>query len=83
VEKFPPNEKEISQGDEKWSDDPLGGILANGTIDGEGCAVAAGGDGVQILRHRCRSAAVELVFGRRWAGVGLTSEKNCFVGANE
>lgn len=29
------------QGDEKWSDDPLGGISTNGTIGGEGCAVAA------------------------------------------
>ena len=29
------------QGDEKWADDPLGGVEANGTIGGEGCAVAA------------------------------------------
>jgi hypothetical protein len=29
------------QSDEKWRDDPLGGIEANGTIGGEGCAVAA------------------------------------------
>jgi hypothetical protein len=29
------------QGDEKWSDDPLGGVPDNGTIGGEGCAVAA------------------------------------------
>ncbi|HYY13237.1 MAG TPA: C39 family peptidase, partial [Chthoniobacterales bacterium] len=29
------------QGDQKWSDDPLGGIPENGTIGGEGCAVAA------------------------------------------
>ena len=29
------------QGDEKWSDDPLGGIEANGTVGGEGCAVAS------------------------------------------
>jgi hypothetical protein len=29
------------QGDEKWSDDPLGGIEDNGTIGGEGCAVAS------------------------------------------
>jgi hypothetical protein len=29
------------QSDEKWSDDPLGGIEANGTLGGEGCAVAA------------------------------------------
>ena len=29
------------QGDEKWRDDPLGGVEANGTIGGEGCAVAA------------------------------------------
>src|SRR5205823_2240023 len=28
------------QSDEKWSDDPLGGIEANGTLGGEGCAVA-------------------------------------------
>lgn len=29
------------QGDDKWSDDPLGGVAENGTIGGEGCAVAA------------------------------------------
>jgi hypothetical protein len=29
------------QSDEKWRDDPLGGIAANGTLGGEGCAVAA------------------------------------------
>lgn len=29
------------QSDEKWSDDPLGGVPENGTIGGEGCAVAA------------------------------------------
>ena len=29
------------QGDEKWSDDPLGGVPENGTLGGEGCAVAA------------------------------------------
>ena len=29
------------QADEKWSDDPLGGIETNGTLGGEGCAVAA------------------------------------------
>ena len=29
------------QGDERWSDDPLGGIPDNGTVGGEGCAVAA------------------------------------------
>jgi hypothetical protein len=29
------------QGDEKWCDDPLGGVPDNGTIGGEGCAVAA------------------------------------------
>jgi hypothetical protein len=29
------------QGDEKWADDPLGGMEDNGTIGGEGCAVAA------------------------------------------
>ena len=29
------------QSEEKWSDDPLGGVEANGTLGGEGCAVAA------------------------------------------
>src|SRR6266480_6351104 len=29
------------QADEKWGDDPLGGIEANGTLGGEGCAVAS------------------------------------------
>jgi Peptidase_C39 like family len=29
------------QGEEKWRDDPLGGVEANGTLGGEGCAVAA------------------------------------------
>ena len=29
------------QGDDKWRDDPLGGIVENGTLGGEGCAVAA------------------------------------------
>ncbi len=29
------------QGDEKWSEDALGGVEANGTIGGEGCAVSA------------------------------------------
>ena len=29
------------QGEENWRDDPLGGIEANGTLGGEGCAVAA------------------------------------------
>src|SRR5947209_18682691 len=29
------------QGDEKWSDDPLGGVEENGTDGGQGCAVAA------------------------------------------
>lgn len=29
------------QGDEKWGDDPLGGVEENGTVGGEGCAVAA------------------------------------------
>jgi len=29
------------QADEKWSDDPLGGIEANGTLGGQGCAVAS------------------------------------------
>ena len=29
------------QGDDKWSDDSLGGVEANGTLGGEGCAVSA------------------------------------------
>jgi len=29
------------QFDEKWRDDPLGGVEENGTLGGEGCAVAA------------------------------------------
>jgi hypothetical protein len=29
------------QSDERWSDDPLGGVVDNGTLGGEGCAVAA------------------------------------------
>src|SRR5204862_7383442 len=29
------------QSDEKWRDDPLGGIAVNGTLRDEGCAVAA------------------------------------------
>jgi hypothetical protein len=29
------------QSDEKWRDDPLGGVEDNGTLGGEGCAVAA------------------------------------------
>jgi len=29
------------QGEEKWRDDPLGGVEANGTLGGEGCAVAS------------------------------------------
>ena len=29
------------QGDDKWRDDPLGGVPENGTLGGEGCAVAA------------------------------------------
>src|SRR5947209_1044495 len=29
------------QGDERWSDDPLGGVEDNGTIGGAGCAVAS------------------------------------------
>jgi hypothetical protein len=31
----------FQQADEKWSEDPLGGVEANGTLGGEGCAVAA------------------------------------------
>jgi hypothetical protein len=31
----------FQQSDEKWSDDPLGGIPANGTLGAQGCAVAA------------------------------------------
>jgi hypothetical protein len=29
------------QGDERWRDEPLGGVSDNGTLGGEGCAVAA------------------------------------------
>src|SRR5205807_8281417 len=29
------------QSDERWSDDPLGGVPVNGTLGGQGCAVAA------------------------------------------
>jgi hypothetical protein len=29
------------QADEQWSDDPIGGVPDNGTLGGEGCAVAA------------------------------------------
>jgi hypothetical protein len=29
------------QGEEKWADDPLGGVEANGTLGGEGCAAAS------------------------------------------
>ena len=31
----------FKQSDEKWRDDPLGGVPENGTLGGEGCAVAA------------------------------------------
>ncbi|PYL23572.1 MAG: hypothetical protein DMF44_07705, partial [Verrucomicrobia bacterium] len=31
----------FQQGDEKWRDDPLGGVPGNGTVGGEGCAVAS------------------------------------------
>src|SRR5438132_7681744 len=31
----------FQQGDGKWRDDPLGGIPENGTLGGEGCAVAS------------------------------------------
>jgi peptidase C39-like protein len=31
----------FQQGDGKWRDDPLGGVPENGTLGGEGCAVAA------------------------------------------
>ena len=31
----------LRQSDEKWRDDPLGGVPENGTLGGEGCAVAA------------------------------------------
>ena len=31
----------FQQGDDKWRDDPLGGVPENGTIGGEGCAVAS------------------------------------------
>ena len=30
------------QGDERWRDDPLGGVVDNGTLGGEGCAVKEG-----------------------------------------
>jgi Peptidase_C39 like family len=35
------NVPSFEQADERWSDDPLGGVLENGTLGGEGCAVAA------------------------------------------
>ena len=31
----------FQQGDEKWRDDSLGGVPENGTLGGEGCAVAS------------------------------------------
>jgi Peptidase_C39 like family len=31
----------LKQSDEKWRDDPLGGVPENGTLGGQGCAVAA------------------------------------------
>ena len=31
----------FQQGDDKWREDPLGGVPENGTLGGEGCAVAA------------------------------------------
>ena len=31
----------FQQGDDKWRDDPLGGVPENGTLGGEGCAVAS------------------------------------------
>ena len=31
----------FQQSDDKWSDDALGGVAENGTLGGEGCAVAA------------------------------------------
>jgi len=31
----------FQQGDDKWRDDPLGGVPENGKLGGEGCAVAA------------------------------------------
>ena len=31
----------FQQSDDKWRNDPLGGIVENGTLGGEGCAVAA------------------------------------------
>jgi hypothetical protein len=31
----------FQQGDDRWRDDSLGGVLENGTLGGEGCAVAA------------------------------------------
>ena len=46
------------QSDEKWRDDPLGGIEANGTLGGEGCAVAA-------------AAMVFKLEGRKWRSSGV------------
>jgi hypothetical protein len=31
----------LRQGDERWSDDPLGGVAENGTIGNTGCAITA------------------------------------------
>src|SRR2546423_4910025 len=36
------------QGEEKWRDDPLGGVEANGTLGGGGCAVAAAAVGFKF-----------------------------------
>jgi len=33
--------RSLAQAEEKWRDDALGGVEGNGTIGGEGCAVAA------------------------------------------
>jgi hypothetical protein len=33
--------RSFAQAEQKWRDDPLGGVEANGTLGGEGCAVAA------------------------------------------
>ena len=30
----------FKQSDEKWRDDPLGGVVGNGTLGGQGCALA-------------------------------------------
>ena len=46
------------QGDEKWRDDPLGGLPANGTLGDAGCAVTAAAEAE--LRQSVRRAARRL-----------------------